>query len=205
MEQLTDSQINIILNRIIADGVTDLLLRDDLMDHYCCFIEEKMGSGCDFETAYALAFVAITPNGMREIQEELFFLLNFKKQTNMKRIIYGSGFFAAFLISSGLLFKTVHWEYGTELLFSGFCALLITSTAFFINAIRFKKMHSSVYYLRVIAGFLSAFLTASGSLFKMLRYPGANLQIIIGMTLLNLIFIPMFFYHLYKQSLVAKR
>ena len=73
MVQLNDTQVAVILDRIIADGITNTDLQNGLLDHYCCHIEEKMSSGCDFEKAYNNAFTAITPNGMHEIQEELFF------------------------------------------------------------------------------------------------------------------------------------
>ena len=89
---LSDEQVDIILQRIINDGVANVSLQNDLLDHYCCFIEADMQPGNNFETAYDKAFQAITPNGMYEIQEELNFLLTIKKQTNMIRVIYGFGF-----------------------------------------------------------------------------------------------------------------
>ena len=204
MAQLSDKQVDTILMRISQDGVTNSSLQNGLLDHYCCYVEAEMEQGKDFETAYDKAFLAITPNGMHVIQEELFFLLTFKTQTNMKRIIYGSGFLASFLISIGLLCKTLHWPHGNEVLFSGFCALIVTSIALFFNATKFMKTHSATYNIRTWVGFLSAFLISSGSIFKMLHYPGANIQILAGMLPLTFVFIPMFFYNLYKQSLTAK-
>jgi len=204
MVQLSDEQVETILQRIRAGGVTNTGLQNDLLDHYCCFIEEELDKGSTFDTAYLHAFKTITPNGIHEIQEELFFLLTFKTQTNMKRIIYGSGFLATFLISMGLMFKTVHLPYGNETLFGGFCALIITSFALGINALKFLNKHSLGYNIRTAAGFISSFLISAGSLFKMLHYPGANLQIEIGMTLLSFVFIPMLFWRMYHQALAAK-
>src|ERR1035438_3773147 len=103
-----------------------------------------MLQGNDFETAYNKAFRAITPNGMHEIQEELFFLLTFKKQTNMKRIIYGFGFFAAFLISTGLMFRIMHWPGATILLFLGFTSLLMTMFAITGNAMKYFKVNTTM-------------------------------------------------------------
>jgi len=202
MAQLSDEQVELISQRIVADGVTNTGLQNDLLDHYCCYIEAAM-ERLDFDTAFEQAFRAITPNGMHEIQEELFFLLTFKTQTNMKRIIYGSGFLAAFFISIGLLSKTLHWPYGNQSLFLGFCALILTSIALFVNSTKFVKAHSATYNIRTWVGFLSAFLISSGSIFKMLHYPGANIQILAGMLPLTFVFIPMFFYNLYKQSLTT--
>ena len=164
-----------------------------------------MERGNGFETAYNKAFHAITPNGAHEIQEELFFLLTFKKQTNMKRIIYGSGFLASFLISMGLLFKTMHWPMANMLMFSGFSALIVTSSALLFNAVRYSKRYPAAYNIRVAVGFTAAFLISVGSMFKILHYPTAAIQIATGMTLLNFVFLPMFFYHLYQQSLTTSQ
>ena len=203
MPQLSEEQEELIRQRIVADGVSNRGLQNDLLDHYCCYIEAEMDKGADFDKAFNQAFRAITPNGMHEIQEELFFLLTFKTQTNMKRIIYGSGFLAAFFISIGLLCKTLHWPYGNQAMFLGFCALILTSIALFVNSTKFVKSHSTTYNIRTWVGFLSAFLISSGSIFKMLHYPGANMQILAGMLPLTFVFIPMFFYNLYKQSLTT--
>ena len=204
MGHITDEQVDLVLRAIIADGVTDRNLQNDLLDHYCCHIGAAMDAGIDFDTAYANAFHAITPNGMHEIQEELFFLLTFKTQTSMKRIIFGFGFLAAFLVSAGLLFKTTHWPHSTGILFSGFCALTITSLALFINSLKYRKLHPLGYNVRTIVGFVSAFPTAVGSIFKILHYPGANILMESGMVLLTVAFIPMLFWQMYKQSLALK-
>lgn len=202
MQQLTDEQVDIILERINLDGNIDPGLQQGLLDHYCCFIEEAMDARrIDFEAAYQQAFMAITPNGSHEIQEELFFLLTFKKQTNMKRVIYGTGFLAAFLISMGLMFKIFHWPGASGMLFSGFGALIITLTAILANSVRYMKNYAADYKVRVIAGFVAGVLISSGSMFKIMYLPSANIQTMLGMVVLNFVFLPLFFYQLYKQSI----
>ena len=202
MPQLSDEQVDIIEQRINSDGVTNSNLQHGLLDHYCCFIEEAMErDNTDFETAYQLAFKAITPNGMHEIEEELFFLLTFKKQTNMKRIIYGAGFVAAFCISMGLMFKILHWPGAQVMLFTGFAALIVTLTALLTQSMRHMKNYSSGYKVRMLAGVTGGVLVASGSIFKILYYPTANMQTLLGMLILNFVFLPLFFLQLYKQSI----
>jgi hypothetical protein len=201
MQQLTDEQIDTIELRIAADGVTNTGLQNDLLDHYCCHIEQQMNEGTDFDTAYQNAFTAITPNGMHEIQEELFFLLTINKQINMKRIIYGSGFLAAFLINLGILFRTLHWPGASAILFGGFAALLITIFVLGSSAIRHLRKHTFSYNFRQLSGLIAGLLIASGNMFKINHFPTANIQILIGMVILSFFFMPLFFYHLYKQSL----
>jgi hypothetical protein len=203
MVQLSYEQVATIAGRVEKD-VSNEQLRNDLLDHYCCYIEEQMENGSDFEVAYNNAFVAITPNGMHEIQEELFFLLTFKKQTNMKRIIYGFGFFAAFFISTGLMFKVMHWPGATVMTVVGFAMLIITVVALLVNATKYMGALPVVHKLRFMTGLVSALLISAGSIFKALHYPTANMQIVLGMVLLNFVFMPLFFFQLYKKAIALK-
>jgi hypothetical protein len=199
--ELNDKQITLILDRIIADGVTDNRLQNDLLDHYCCFIEERLLPEADFETVYELAFQNITPNGMNEIQQELYFIINFNKQTTMKRIIYLFGFITVFCFSTGIMFKTLHWPYGADLILISLCLVIVTSATLFLNSLKNWKLHSRIYNTRIVTGFLSALLIADGSIFKLLHYAGGTIQMVAGAFLFNLVFLPIFFYGLYKQSI----
>ena len=177
------------------------MLQNDLLDHYCCYIEAEIIKGVDFETAYQAAFLAITPNGMFEIQEEFFFLMTFKKQTNMKRIIYLTGYFSAFFISTGIMSHYFNWPLRDLESYIGYISLIICICTIFANAIRRIKIHSKLYNFRLFIGLFAGFLIADGNLFKLRYFHGANMQIAVGMFLLNFIFMPLFFFQLYKQSL----
>lgn len=185
----------------MADGVTDENLQNDLLDHYCCFIEERLLPGADFEAVYDIAFQNITPNGMHEIQQELYFILNFKKQTTMKRIIYFSSFITLFLTSTGIMFKILHWPGGPVLILISPFLVMLTSVILFSNSMTHWKSHSRMYNIRVVTGFASALLIAGGMIFKLLHYAGGAFQVVTGVFLLNLIFLPIFFYGLYKQAI----
>jgi hypothetical protein len=200
MEQLHDDQVAIILDRIKADGVTNKNLQNGLLDHYCCFIEERLAMGVDFESAYAAAFQTITPNGMQEIQKELNFILNFKKHIIMKRIIYLCHFLTLFIISGTVVFKTFHWDGASQLFYVALFSVIGTATIMFFNSLRHWKSHTATYNIRVIAGFLAALFIANGEIFKSLHLATANIQILTGVLLLNIVFLPIFFFEMYKKS-----
>jgi cation transport ATPase len=195
MQQLNDEQVIIILNRIKADGVTDNNLQNALLDHYCCFIEEILVTSGDFELAYNIAFQAITPNGMHEIQEEFHFILNYNQQTIMKRIIYLSSFLTVFCISTAVMFKAVHWPGAAILIQTAFILVIINAVTLFSNSIKHWRSHTAGYNLRAVTGFIAALLISVGAIFKSFHYPTGGIQIVTGILLLNLIFLPMFFYH----------
>jgi len=201
MVQLNDDQVDLIQHRIATGGVITNDLQNGLLDHYCCFIEELMTAGTAFETAYNQAFVAITPNGMHEIEDELYFILTFKQTTIMKRTIYGFGFLATFCLSTGLMFRSLHWPGVSALTFAGFISLIITSVTLVSNIMRHRSTHTPLYNIRVALGLISVLLISSGGIFKLLNYPYANIQFMIGLMILNFLFLPMFFYYLYKQAL----
>ena len=201
MEQLNDDQVMMILDQIIADGVTDNDLQNELLDHYCCFIEELLLTGADFESAYLIAFQAITPNGMHEIQEELYFALNHKQQTIMKRTIYCSAFLTVFCISTLIMFKTMHWPGASVIFLVAFLLVIATAIILFSNSVKHWRAHTAGYNVRVVTGFISALLISVGAIFKSLHYPTAGAQVVAGVLLPNLIFLPMFFYHLYRGEL----
>ena len=201
MAPLSDAQVDLTIDRIVAGGVTDTGLQNELLDHYCCFIEEKLNAGLDFELAYSIAFQTITPNGMQEIQEQLYFILNFNQQTIMKRFIYGFGFLAVFCLSTGTMFRSMHWAGTAYFMFPGYLFLALTAVLLFSSAMQHRASHTAGYNIRVVTGFIAALLIGIGGLFKILLYPTANLQMLAGMVLLNFVFMPMFFYHLYQQAM----
>jgi len=199
MTGLSDEQVGAIADHIKKGGVTNAELIDDLLDHYCCFIENEMALGTGFEIAYQKAFKAITPNGTLEIQEELYLVLNLK-QTIMKRFTYSSSFIAAFCISAGMTLKVQHWTGGRQLLLAGLLALIVTCITLLSNSLKHVKNHSLAYNTRVLTGFTSGLLIAIGGIIKMLQWPGSDIVMVTGLMVLNFVFLPLFFYHLYKQA-----
>ncbi|KAB2913297.1 MAG: hypothetical protein F9K23_17470 [Bacteroidetes bacterium] len=58
-------------------------------------------------------------------------------------------------------------------------------------------MKATMYLLAYIA----VFLCSTGLLFKMQHWPGASIMFVLGIVILNLGFLPLFFYDKYKRSL----
>lgn len=195
---LHDEHIDIIIGRLEEGGIKDPLLRQDLLDHLCCFIEEQ--DGTDFEVLLQEGLRRLAPNGVHEIEEERFFLFHFNKQLTMKRAIFFSGFATTFLITTGFTFKLMSWIGGSIILFCGNLALVITILLIAFRALSQRSKQSTAYNIRIFAGVLAAFLIGCGSMFKILHMPTANIQFVLGMLILNFVFLPMFFYQLYRRS-----
>jgi len=49
---LNPAQTAFIKKELLKKGITDEALRDDLVDHFCCLVEEEMEQASDFKNAY---------------------------------------------------------------------------------------------------------------------------------------------------------
>ncbi len=201
MYQLSEEHIDIVYERLECEGLKSKKLAQDLLDHYCCYIESRMEEGVNFEQAYRDAVSAISPNGTKEIEFELFFIIKFNKQVSMKKLIFLSGFISAFLISTGIMFKTLHWPGANVLMVTGFAAMLLTAIITTTHLIKYMRNKPGTFWLRSGAGVAALFLISAGFIFKTFHMPGANVMYTLGTVILNFIFLPMFFYHAYIQGM----
>lgn len=200
MYQLSEEEVDLVYERFGGAKLRNRMLEDELVDHICCAIESFMTEHIPFEEACDKAYQAVCPNGLREIEEETFILLTYTKQLSMKRILFVLGFLSTFLLSFGFLFKLMHWPLATGIMLSGFGVLFLTLGVMVIYLLQTMKSMQAALQVRMIAGLFSGLLLTAGSIFKMLHYPGASVMIVSGLMVLNLVFLPLFFYQLYRKS-----
>jgi hypothetical protein len=196
---LHDEHIEMIRRKLSEGGINDVRLHADLLDHICCYIEEQEAE--DFDLLLGQACYLLAPNGLQEIEEERFFLFHFHKQLTMKRILFFSGFATTFLLTTGFTFKLMHWPGANVCLVTGNLGLIISIALIAINGVKRAKSHSLAFNVRIFTGIVAALLIAVGSIFKLFHFPSASIQFVLGILLLNFVFLPLFFYQLYKQSL----
>ncbi len=63
------------------------------------------------------------------------------------------------------------------------------------------RKYKSGKKLLYIMGFIAMFITSTGLLFKVMHWPGAGIALLLGAFILNLGFLPLYFYDRYKQSI----
>ncbi|MFM2047981.1 MAG: hypothetical protein RI955_527, partial [Bacteroidota bacterium] len=86
MYQLTDKQIDFILDDIKKRGIQIESLQQNLLDHICCTIENEMNNGDDFETFYSTTIQKFYTNELFEIEQETNYLLTFKNFYFMRKV-----------------------------------------------------------------------------------------------------------------------
>lgn len=68
--KLSDKEIKYILNELEKSGVTDHLLQDELCDHICCAVEEKLDTEISFEDTYRQIIASFGEQGLIGVQEQ---------------------------------------------------------------------------------------------------------------------------------------
>lgn len=200
MKPLSTSQVDAITQMLMAHKLSPHL-HDDLLDHYCCTVEIEMARGSNFAEALTHATQQICPNGPQEIQLETLSLQTQPNKKPMKKFMYVASFIAAVGLTTGVLFKTMHWPGASILMLLGtILFVLALLPLIFYNAYQREQSIDVRLKLKVAFGYFGFALLAVGFLFKMLHWPTANVQIGLGIILLNLGYFPLVFLKMYRQS-----
>jgi hypothetical protein len=199
--KLTVEQQEIIENLVDDHHVSMPLLRDDLVDHLCSVVEAGLGKDKSFEQLLNEAVLELAPNGLKSIERETIFLLNYKRIIIMKKVIYLSGFIGSLTLTAGITFTLLHWPGGSELFIAGWLILFLL----FIPLLamdRYKVAISKAisYKLKIILGTIAAVITGLSGLFKLFHLQGAELLLLCGAFVFAVGFLPFLFFTMYKKS-----
>ena len=198
---LSDAQFEMLEQQLKKSELARIGLYHDLLDHYYCLTESFMQQGFAFEEAAQKALTELAPEGFDTIENELNFLLTFKFQIKMKRLMYSGGFASSFCISLFFLFKIQHWPGSGWLAITGFgILLLVLVPTLFVSLIQNSADLSRAEKIRFVTGLFAAIFLAGGGLFKVGHWPGASAQLVLGFVLLSFVFLPLFFWQLYQKS-----
>lgn len=199
---LTDQHIEFVQAKIDQCWGLSQDLKEDLLDHFCCAIENEMTNGASFDEAYQKAFMDICPNGLEEIQKERFFLLHAKQIITMKKLLYSIGLLASVSISLGWLFKLLHWPGADQLFTYGFLGLVLLFLPLLaIDQFKTMLVTNTANQIKIGLGLVSAFLTGIAVVCKLLHLEGADLLLVAGTLLFAFGFLPFLFFRMYKKSL----
>lgn len=114
---VTVDQINYIESEIRNRGIEINDLVESMVDHICSKIESTNLD--NFELAMEDAMTSFGNSEMNEVQKEIISFNLFKRFRMSKRFMFSFGFIAAFLISTGILFKIMHWPWANISMVSG--------------------------------------------------------------------------------------
>ncbi|MEZ4798717.1 MAG: hypothetical protein R2809_02845 [Flavobacteriales bacterium] len=200
MRDLSDQEYDLICAHIRA-CVSNEQLQLELIDHCCCQLETTMDEHSDFHEEFKRSVNFLSPDGLHKIEAELIYVLQSKTQKTMKRILYVFGFLATFLTMAGQTMKMMRWPFANITQVSGAAALvvamLVLIASVFMNADQYKANDK----FRVLTGAFGGLLLGLGVAFKVQHIVSGGILFVSGMGILTLIFVPVFFWHLYKREL----
>lgn len=203
MNYLSDNDIDFITKEISNSAIVSSELKEDLTDHFCCVVEDEIRKGKKFKEAYKKAYQNICPDGFDEIQRETVFLLTKKRIKIMKKSLYLLGFLTLVGFTTGFLFKSMYWPYGSIIVvMSSVILILALLPLFFIY--HYKKEISKLFSnrLKYILGYMGFSMLLVSILFSWMHWPWGNITLILSILILNIGFFPLLFFKMYKKSAV---
>ena len=204
MNTLTTEQVEFIARKIERSNIKSNEMKEDLVDHFCCSIEEEMQKGTSFQIAYDKAYQNTCPNGFDEIQRETVFLLTFKKIKAMKRMLYISGYLTTIFAITTLYLKLMHWPGGSIGILVTFMLLIfLFLPALFSHLYKRELVKNTGSKLQYIIGYTGVTLLLAATLFKIMHWPFVISLAGSSLVILNFVFFPFLFVKMYRKS-VAK-
>lgn len=192
MHKITDQQIDYIISDFAKRGVVLEDLRDNLLDHMCCIIENEMSESDDFYRFYDTVLPRFFKRDLREIQIETENLLRFKNFYTMKKIMNITGILTVVLTLMGSIFKTMHWPGAGVMIVSGGALFSLIFLPLLI-AIKFRDDNSLKDKIVFSFGLLLGMGMSAGFLFKIMHWPGANFLMITGTVIFTFCYVPAYF------------
>lgn len=197
MAELSEQQIELIGAYIREKGVAQDALHEDLLDHVCTGIENRMQQGESFEDAFQHTIALFGPGGMRQVQQDTFELLT-EITTTMKKVTLGFGLTSTILLLAGTSFKLLHWPGAGIMILLGAAFLVLV---YFPLLLRYKlKEAPGNETLMHLSGYLGITLATLGVLFKIMHWPGGSMILLSGLVVISFLYVPIYFTKKYKSS-----
>ena len=188
MPELSLSDIGRITRDVQREEISFSHLADELIDHICCDVEDKMRGGMSFRDAYLMVREKMGRGRLREIQKETLFTVD-TKYRKMKNTMKISGIAGTVLLGFAALFKIMHWPAAGIMLTLGG---LLLAFVFMPSAlgVLWKETHNTKKLFLYISAFLSAMFFIAGVVFKVQHWPGAGVVMILSAFSGAALFIP---------------
>jgi len=197
---LNESQIEKIADTVHNSNIASAEMKDDLIDHLCCMVEDEMSKGGDFETAYQVVLQRFYPKGLNEVPDETVFLFTSKSRKKIDRVISISGFAILTGILITVVMKMLHLPFAQMVLLATFFVfLLILFPAIFIRKMKGKK-RIPVFGIKGILFYVGAILFIIAIVFHISHYPGGIYILWLASIIIYVAVFPLFFFKTFKKS-----
>jgi len=195
--KLSTGQIHQIEKDVQQAGINFSHLSSDLVDHICCYVEELMENGKNFEKAYAQVRFEIDFENLKDIQIQTIIVINQKFKT-MKTLMKVSGISGFLLFIIGLFMKIGHVE-GAGIIFTlAFLCLIVAYLPALTLTVRKEKILGKKLPL-FYSGVVAVFFTMITFVFIMMHWP-YRVYPLLASWLTMMIFLILYFFHTLKTQ-----
>lgn len=195
---LNESQVEKIAGTVNESTIASAEMKEDLIDHLCCIIEDEMSRGKEFETAYQAALQRFYPNGLNEIPNETLFLFTSKSRKRLDKTLYVSGFIALTGTLVTVVMKSLHLPFGQLVLsVTALIALFVFFPAVFVRLFRNTSGKKPIYYY---FGFTGVLLGVISIVFIISHFPGGSLFLFLAAVCVYVAVFPLFFFKIFKKK-----
>ena len=202
MNKLSNENIEFISKKVSESGIKSNDLKEDLIDHFCCAVEEYMKKDYSFNESYNKAYNDICPDGLEEIETETVYLLTHQKIKAMKKLLYFSGYLAAIAVTSSFFMKYAHIEGANFLMvISSILLIFFFLPLLFLNLYKREISKILSVKLKYIFGLIGLALFVISLTFKLVHWEGSIEIFFASILVINLAFLPLFFYKRYRKSM----
>lgn len=188
MYSLSNKEINHVVKMVDNAEITFSHLRDDLIDHLCCDIENEIDDGKDFQNAYEKVSEKAGLRGLKQIQEDTLLLIN-KRYRFMKNTMKIFGIVTLILLALGATCKIFHWPGASIMLTLGFFFMVAVFFPATIWVLRKEAKFEGKTFFAILT-YLAFSLFMVGVLFKVQHWPGSALLLVAGLGLVTIVFLP---------------
>ncbi|MGC4020720.1 MAG: hypothetical protein QM734_01645 [Cyclobacteriaceae bacterium] len=192
---LSADHIQYIRNTIESSEISRRLMQEDLIDHLCCAVEDKMKVGINFTRAFQDSVNELASEGFKELERETYYLLNYKVIL-MKKFKYSIMLLSSMSFCFGIAARTLHLSIGNDFLLVGLAGLTVG-----IPLLSFKPNMSMIDRIRIMIALTSLIFVTGGFALKIGYMAGADMFVVIGSCLFAVGFLPLYFLKMYRASL----
>ncbi len=193
MRNISDEELDFIINDIKANGVVIEDLQNNLLDHICCIIEHEMPVNEDFYKFYRQILPRFFKKELKELQVETENLLTFKNYYAMRNTLKITGIVSALFTILGATLKVFHLPGASISIILGGVLFSLVFLPLMI-VLKFKDEEKQVDKIVLSFGFLIAMIAFTGVLFKLMHWPFANIMMISGSAAFVFAYVPLYYF-----------
>lgn len=193
MRNISDDELDFIIEDIKANGVVLEDLQNSLLDHICCIIEHEMPVNEDFYEFYRQILPRFFKKELKELQVETENLLTFKNYYAMRNTLKITGIVSALFTILGASLKVLHYPgAGFSIILGGTLFSLLFLPLMIV--LKFKDEEKQVDKIVLSFGFLIAMVAFTGIIFKLMHWPWANIMMMSGTAAFVFAYVPLYYF-----------